>query len=266
MPSLSEILDYLHEFAPLELAEDWDNVGLLLGDERQDVERVMTCLTLTPDVAAEAMQKNVDLIITHHPILFRAVKQLTTATPEGAMILELIRSQTAVYAPHTAFDSALKGINQQWCDELNLKDIQPLRPLRDSSEDFEGLGSGRFGTLDEETSLGEFIKRLKTQRNLEAVQVVGSPERTVQRVGVACGSAAEFLADATRHGCDVFITGEARFHSCLEARQKGIAMILVGHYASERFACEHLATLIKLQFPILESEPSEAECDPLQWM
>src|SRR5262249_61993540 len=104
MPAVADVLDHLERFAPPNLAADWDNVGLLLGDRAAELRALMTCLTVTPESAAEAIESGAQLIVTHHPTLFRAVKRLTTATPEGRMLLSLARSGVAVYSPHTAFD------------------------------------------------------------------------------------------------------------------------------------------------------------------
>src|SRR5690348_10053420 len=101
MPSVASVLDYLEQFAPRRLAAEWDNVGLLLGDRAGRLQRVMTCLTVTPESAAEAVEKKAQLIVTHHPILFRPLKKLTTANPEGRMLLALIRAKVSVYSPHT---------------------------------------------------------------------------------------------------------------------------------------------------------------------
>ena len=127
MLTVSTILEYLDEFAPRELSAEWDNVGLLLGDRSAAVERVMTCLTVTPDSAAEAIQEGAQLIVTHHPILFRPVKRLTTDTPEGRMLLALARGNVAVYSPHTAFDNVKGGINDIIADRLGLVDVVALR-------------------------------------------------------------------------------------------------------------------------------------------
>src|SRR5947209_8063121 len=111
MPTVAAVLDFLEQLAPLDLAADWDNVGLLLGDRAASVERVMTCLTVTPEAAAEAIAERVQLVVTHHPILFRPVKRLTTDAADGRMLLDLVRAGVAVYSPHTAFDNATAGIN-----------------------------------------------------------------------------------------------------------------------------------------------------------
>ncbi|HEY7155958.1 MAG TPA: Nif3-like dinuclear metal center hexameric protein [Gemmataceae bacterium] len=127
MSTVATVVDYLDQFAPRDLAAEWDNVGLLLGERSVAVERVMTCLTVTPDSAAEAIEARANLIVTHHPILFRGVKRLTDATPEGRMLLGLARAGVAVYSPHTAFDNTHGGINELLARRLGLAEVAPLR-------------------------------------------------------------------------------------------------------------------------------------------
>jgi dinuclear metal center YbgI/SA1388 family protein len=127
MPTVADITAALDSFLPPELAAEWDNTGLLLGDPKADVRRVVTCLTLTPAVAEEAAAAGAQLIVTHHPILFRGVKRLTTGTTEGGAVLALARAGIAVYSPHTAFDNARGGINDRLAAKLGLTDVRPLR-------------------------------------------------------------------------------------------------------------------------------------------
>ena len=258
--TVEHISEFLESFAPLEIAEDWDNVGLLLGEPEAEVRRGMTCLTLTPDVAAEAVERQVELIVSHHPILFRPVQSITSATQEGQLLLNLIRNGVAVYSPHTAFDSARLGINQQLAESFELHDIVPLR-LDEQAE----LGSGRAGQLQESVTLRVFLDRVRRALDVPHMQFVGDLEARVSKVAVACGSAGGFLTDARRAGCDVFVTGEARFHTLLEARMCGTSMILPGHYATERPAVERLATILQQQYPELEFRASQQETDPLRW-
>lgn len=127
MHTVALIVDWLDQFAPSALAADWDNVGLLLGDRGAEVRRVLTCLTVTPESAAEAVETGTQLLITHHPVLFRAVKRLTSDTAEGRMLCELIRAGVAVYSPHTAFDNTRGGINESLAGRLGLVELTPLR-------------------------------------------------------------------------------------------------------------------------------------------
>jgi len=364
MTTVHDVCRYLQVVAPLSLAEDWDNVGLLLGDDSADVVRVITCLTLTPDVAEEAVAVGARLIVTHHPVLFKPVKRLTTGNSEGRMLLKLMRHGIAVYSPHTAYDNSATGINQQLAELLELTAIAPLRPrpvedpvklvtyvpegqldavrravwdagaglignyrecsfnIRGTGTFFgsddsnpvvgqsgrleqieeirveivcpphrvdqaiaqlreahpyeepaidvfrlkassDGSGSGRYGRLPHPMSLAELNRLIRDRLKQPHIQSVGDPSKRIESVGIACGAAAEFLRDAHRAGCQALLTGEARFHACLEARELGMAMILPGHYATERPAMETLATRLCSQFPGLIATASEKEHDPL---
>jgi dinuclear metal center YbgI/SA1388 family protein len=127
MITVAAVVEFLERLAPNDLAAEWDNVGLLLGDREAACRGVMTCLTVTPDVADEAVADGAGLIVTHHPVLFRAAKRLTTGNPEGRMLLTLVRAGVSVYSPHTAFDNTHGGINDTLARRLELKDVGPLR-------------------------------------------------------------------------------------------------------------------------------------------
>lgn len=365
MTTVRDVCDHLKSMAPLQIAEDWDNVGLLLGDNASEINAALTCLTLTTDVAAEAVQKKAGLVVTHHPVLFKPIKKITSETAEGRMLLTLLRHGIAVYSPHTAWDNASGGINQQLADLLELRDIAPLRPraaadhakivtfvpeaqlddvrralwdagagtignyhncsfnLRGTGTFFgsegtspavgtagqleqvdeirlevvcssknleralralrsahpyeepavdvfsikalpDGSGSGRFGTLKKPMRLAELKKVVSERLRQPMVQFTGDPSKTIERLAIACGAAAEFLKDAHRAGCQALLTGEARFHACLEATELGLGMILPGHYATERFSMEILAQRLAAHFPDLAVTASQVERDPVR--
>ena len=259
MSTVADVVAYLEEFAPPELAEDWDNVGLLLGHSRAPVSKILTCLTLTPDVAAEAMESAVQLVVSHHPVLFRGTKQVTDRTSEGRMLLSLIENGVAVFSPHTSFDSAAGGINQQLAESFGLTGIQPIRP----DAVVEGLGSGRVGAVSEGVKLCEFLAVVRSAVAGDYLEYSGVLDSAVSKVAVACGAAGDFLEDAVTMGCDTFVTGEARFHAALEARTVGVNLILLGHYSSERPAVERLAGVLGAEFGGIDVRPSRVECDPL---
>jgi dinuclear metal center YbgI/SA1388 family protein len=166
MPTIAEIIAALEEFASPATAAEWDNVGLLLGDPAGATDRVMTCLTITPDVVAEAVRERASLIVSHHPILFRGAKRLTTGTADGKVVLPLARAGIAVYSPHTAFDNCSGGINDILCRRLGIANAQPLRPreatrqcklvvyvpdsdLAKVSDSLFAAGAGRIGQYTE---------------------------------------------------------------------------------------------------------------------
>jgi dinuclear metal center YbgI/SA1388 family protein len=262
MTSIREIGSYLEEFAPRRLAEDWDNVGHLVGDEQRIVERAMTCLTVTPASVAEAVATGVDLIIAHHPFPFRPLKRITAATVPGKLLLDLISAGIAVYSPHTAFDSAALGINQRLAEALELVQIRPLEPLAD---DPQGLGAGRWGLLPHRVSVMQLGQRLKAFLSIDDLHIVGGLRPRVTSVAVACGSAGSLLETAHRQRCEVFVTGETSFHTCLEAEALGMSLLLPGHYPSERFAVEQLAHIVAERFPQVSVWASRRESDPVRW-
>ncbi len=264
MPTINDIAQFIEAFAPPALAESWDNVGLLVGDRAARVERVMTCLTITPASADEAIAAGAQLIVSHHPLPFKPLRQLSTDTPEGRLLWRLIGAGISIYRPHTAFDSAAAGINQHLAIGLQLLDVVPL-VVRDVPG-LPNLGSGRAGRLARPMSLVELAQRAKQFLNVDQLQVVEAAGKPIERVAVACGSAGEFLPLARQAGCQCLLTGETRFHTCLEAEATGIDLILCGHYASERFGVERLAESLVAQFPGLSIWPSRQEADPLRWI
>ncbi len=128
MTNVADLLQWVEAFAPRRLAEDWDNVGLLWGDPLAPVSRIMTCLTVTPETALEALEEGAELIVSHHPVLFRAVKQVRADHRETGMLWRLAGAQVSIISPHTAFDNTAGGINDGLAHRLGLTDVQPLRP------------------------------------------------------------------------------------------------------------------------------------------
>ena len=262
MINVGTICRFLEEFAPLRLAEDWDNVGLLVGRNDGPVKKIMTCLTVTPESAQEAIEMGCEMIVTHHPMPFRPLKRLTDGDTVGRILLSLIEKSVAVYSPHTAFDSGRMGINQQWISGLGATLIRPLVALADDPDD---LGAGRIGEFAPEIMLAELVQRTKQLLSIEHVQIVGDLRAMVGRIAVACGAAGQFLSDAKREGCQAFLVGETNFHTCLEAEALGVSLVLPGHYASERFAVETLAEVLQKQFPEANVHACQSEHDPLKW-
>ncbi|MBI1248435.1 Nif3-like dinuclear metal center hexameric protein [bacterium] len=265
---LSDVCDFLERFAPCELAESWDNVGLLIGDPEQSVQALLTCLTVTPEVVEEAIEGQVDLIVTHHPFPFRPLKRITSADTVGQMLLKLIHHGIAVYSPHTAFDSCAEGINQQLATAIGLSDIKPLVPveLTEASSSIAQVGTGRWGKLSQApTPLARIAEVAKQATSAEMVKVVGNAIDNIQTVAVGCGSAGELLSVAVEKQVDCLILGETSFHTCLAAKAQNVALVLVGHYASERFAVEKLATILADAFPGGKVWSSHQESDPIHF-
>ena len=261
MATVGEVARVLEQLAPLGLAEEWDNVGLRVGDPEWPASRVMTCLTVTAETVSEAIDEKANLIVSHHPLPFRPVKSITSETTAGRLLLQLIRHSIAVYSPHTAFDSASAGINQHLAIGLGLQEIAPLKPAASGDPD-EGLG--RCGLVGEPLTRRELAERTKQFLNVDSVRLAGREDENVSRVAIACGSGGSFLEAAIAAECDVLVTGETTFHTCLEADARGVGLILAGHFASERFALLSLADYLTDQLSSVTVWASRGERDPLR--
>lgn len=132
MLTVADVADFLNQFAPNSRAAEWDNVGLILGERTAAVEQILTCLTVTPEVVDEAIMIGVNMIVTHHPMLFRAARRITDETSEGRMLLSLMKAGIAVYSPHTSFDNCALGVNEMLARKLGLVEVTSLRPFESS--------------------------------------------------------------------------------------------------------------------------------------
>lgn len=271
---VKDIAEWMESLAPLRLSAEWDNTGLLLGDSQREVKRVMTCLTLTPESVEEAVIGSADLVISHHPLPFRPLKKITADDSTGRMLWQLASAGVSVYCPHTAWDSAANGINAQLASRLNLKKVLPLIAEKpriqsavgdsesDSHSNRETLGTGRAGDLEREHSLAEVAELISRTVPHCRPRVVDAGH-TIVRVGIVCGSGGSLIEAAVGNECDLFLTGEATFHQCLEAKGAGLSMLMIGHFASEKFAMDRLAGLCKTEFSDLEAWGSVNETDPV---
>jgi dinuclear metal center YbgI/SA1388 family protein len=262
MPTLDHVIAALEQIAPLRLAAEWDAVGLLVGGRRPQIARVMTCLSLTPDVAAEAVREQADLVVTHHPLPFRPVPRITADTATGRVLLDLIGAGIAVWSSHTAWDSAAGGINDQLAALLGLDHVAPIEP--DAIHPLAGFG--RAGTAPPGWSVAQLSRHVAERLTVPAAQVVGDADRPAGRVGIVCGSGGDSLEAARRAGCTTFLTGEIKLHQALEARAGGLAVIAVGHHASERFSMEVLARRLAEAATGLSCWASRDETDPIRWL
>lgn len=227
----SDLINELENFAPMYLAESWDNPGLIVGDTDSDIKRILVALDATDEVVDEAIAIGADLIITHHPMLFTSIKKITNQTPIGTRLIKLIKNDIAHFAMHTNLDIAFGGTNDELARISGLKDIQVLRESCEQNGQTNGLG--RIGNLEKETIFGDFARIIKMGLGLSSLRVVGDTKKIVRRVGLCTGSGFEFMEDAVKKGADVFITSDLRYHESQKALEAGICVIDATHYASE---------------------------------
>jgi len=258
-PTVREILPHLNEIAPLELAESWDNVGLLAGDPEIRVKTLMTCLSLTDSVLGEAIQRGVKLIVVHHPIPFKPIDRITTQTTTGRILWDAIGHGIAIYSPHTAWDNAPNGINRQLAQILQLGNLRPLQISSKPEFARSELGSGIVGDFASPTKLSDLWARLESAIPEIRPKCTDPEDSHVVRVGIVCGSGASLMPLALKHQCEAFVTGEATYHQSLEAQAQGVSMLLMGHFASERFAMHKLASMLQERLPSVECFASQTE-------
>lgn len=276
---LKELIDALQRIAPLGIAESWDNVGLLVGDPASSIAKVMTCLTLSDGVLEEAIDRKIGLVVSHHPIPFRPLTRITTEDPTGRILWRAMQHSIAIYSPHTAWDNAHEGINRQLAGLLHLGNLRPLVPLNRAANSQNGnsqtgkvkqgtslddpmereLGCGVIGEFAKPVRIDDLVERLGVGIRGMSVRCTDSGERLVNRIGIVCGSGGSMLSKAAGERCDLFLTGEATYHQCLEAEARGVAMLMIGHFASEAFSMRKLAELLARVFPQLDVGASESE-------
>jgi len=243
-PKLGEVIDVVDEMVPGALAEDWDNSGLQVGDRHWHVERVWVALDPLPEVIAAAGASGVDLLITHHPLIFKPLSVIDTRTMEGAAVQQALAHQVAVFSAHTNLDRTYEGVNDVLAAKIGLDDIRPL-PM-ESAQDAPGFG--RIGKLAQAVTFFELVQTLKKTMGLERVRTVGNLETVIETVVVCSGSGSSMVKAFFDTGADVFISGDLRYHEAraFEFLQK--ALIDIGHFASEHIIVESLAGRLKSLF------------------
>jgi len=231
-----DVMAAVERIAPAALAAEWDNVGLQVGRRRDPVRRVMTCLELTPPTLSEARRLKADVIVAHHPLLFKPLKALELDSPSGLLVAGLVRSGMALIAAHTNLDAAAWSTNHALAERLALEVERPLFPP--ASGEVGGLGlvarprrPVRFAT---------FIEHVRKSLNIRFVRVSGPERDRVERLALCTGAGGSLLGAAAGQA-EIFLTGEIKYHEAIEAHARGLTVIEVGHFESEVLIARPLA-------------------------
>ena len=255
--AVHHILNFLHEWAPPKTKFDYDNVGLLIGYAQQPVVRILTCLDVTEAIADEAINRNADLIVAHHPLIFKQLKQITKDSEKGRTLFKLISNDISVIAAHTNLDAAHHGVSWKLAETLGLDEITFL----DESEDFAATGMGAVGVYNEPISRDDFLSILCQRLSTDAVRYSGAPE-SVQKVAV-CGGAGVFLTgQATNIQADAFVTADIKYHNYFLDNKKFL-LVDVGHYESEIPIVDDLRAKIAEKFEDLEVFKANTNTNPM---
>ena len=287
---LKEIKSFLEGMAPLAVQESWDNSGLQIGCSDKDIHKVMVCLDLTEAVLDEAEAIGADLVISHHPLIFKGLKSISGNTYQERCVRKAILSDIAVYSAHTSLDNILGGVNHKIASLLGLSSLRWL----DSGESAEGCdekcggaaekscgegaeekcggadavarasGSGLIGELKEPVAAAEFLHTVKTIFDVKALKHSPLSSTTTIRSIALCGGAGAFLLpQAVAKGADCFISGEFHYHDYFDP---GTLLIELGHYESEQFTQDLLKESLERAFPELEIVKTSINTNPQEWL
>ena len=260
MIKVNNIIKEMELLAPTYLKEDFDNVGLMVGDKNKEVKKVLLALDCTLKVIEEAKKENVDLIITHHPLIFKRPSSITTDTLQGKKIIELIKNDISLYSSHTNLDSVENGLNDTIVSILGFDNFKILE--KNKRDDKAGLG--RIVSLNESIQLEDLISKIKKSLNINNLLVVKGKDK-VNKIAIINGSGQDFIGKAVALGADCIITGDTTYHFASDYKEMEISILDVGHFASEQITFFNVMENLKEKFKDVEFITSTVEEDPFSF-
>lgn len=245
----SEIIEKLEALSPESFAEEWDNVGLLAGRRDKEVHTIYIALDATDEVIKEAVRLGADLLLTHHPLIFKKMSRITTEDFIGRRLVELLRKDISYFAMHTNFD--VMGMADAAADYLELQDRQVLNVTYENEKTCAQEGLGRVGRLGKPMRVAELAAFVKLKFQVSNVRLYGNLEDIVEMAAVMPGSGGSFIRDGINAGADVMITGDIDHHEGIDAVAQGLTVIDAGHYGIEKLFIPYMAAFIKRELPQL---------------
>lgn len=233
----SKLIDILNDIADPSLCSEWDNPGLIAGDSGSDIKRILIALDATDEVIDEALQHRADMILTHHPLIFRGIKKVNDQDFTGRRIMRLIQNEIACFAMHTNFDITCMG--EEASDRLGLRDPSVLQFTNETQ------GFGRVGELAGSMKVFEVCELVKERFDLESVRVFGDLQAEVKRAAIMPGSGASAVDDALKAGAEVLITGDIDHHDGIDSVEKGLIIIDAGHFGLEKIFIDYMKDYIE---------------------
>lgn len=229
---LNEIIKVLEKRFPISNKEEWDNVGLMVGRRKREVKKIQLSLDVTTASLENAIKNNVDLIISHHPMIFSGVKKVNSDTILGEKILTAIENNIAIYSLHTNLDSTEGGLNDYVGEKLNLKNGKIIDEVNN-----ENFGIGRIYSLENKITFEEFVEKIKSIFLTNNLRVVKNQDEElyIKKIAIVNGSGSSYWRKAKKMGADLLITGDIKYHEALDSLEEGFCMIDIGHYETEHF-------------------------------
>lgn len=247
--TVQDVMDVLFQLAPAELKEEWDNVGLLCGRSTAQVHKAIIALDATLCVLQEAAETGCDLLITHHPILFGEIREVSSNTPTGAALLYAAEHGIACVNLHTNLDCVFGGVNDVLAQWLSLRDYQLLQPRGRDAAGRE-YGYVRHGFIPS-CSLPRFLSTVKEQLVCGSLRYADGGKE-VHHVAVGGGACADQLYAVAAAGCDTYVTADVKYHQFLDAAALGLTLIDAGHFQTENPVCEVMYRHLKQSLPSLD--------------
>lgn len=243
MTLVSDIISYMNELYPESLAEEWDNVGLLVGRKDKSVKKVLLTLDVDINVVNEAVENSVDIIISHHPVIFNPLKSITEETNEGKMFSLLIKNDISVYSAHTNLDMADGGLNDYAANLLGIN-IEGILS--------EETGLGRYGSYDKEYTLNDIVLICEKVFEEDKIRFVGDKNKKVEKVAIVTGSGMSEIDKCYEKKIDLFITGDVKYSGAREALNNNLCIIDAGHYGTEFIVVDLLYDVLIKKFSDIE--------------
>lgn len=260
--TINEVIVALERFAPLPLQESYDNAGLQCGLTEVEVSGALLCLDVTPEVVLEAVAKGCNLVVAHHPLLFRGVKCVADRNIVERTLRLAIKHDIVLYAAHTNLDNVAGGVNYEIAERLGLINPHILRPLVGRSD----AGSGVVAEWEQALSPHEALERIKRVFHADCVMHNALLDRPIQRVAICGGSGSFLCRDAEVAGADLFLTGEMGYHEFFGWDGR-LQLAVIGHYESEQYTVDLLQRILQDAFPTLRTLPTTvSRPNPIQYL
>ena len=261
MTKISDIIAYLHTIAPYELQEDYDNSGLIVGNPNTEVKGTLFCLDSTEAIVDEAIALGVNLIVAHHPIVFRGLKRFNDANYVERTVIKAIKNDIAILSIHTNLDNVIEGVNGMISDKLGLIDKEILS----FKKGYDQIGAGLISRLPQPMPILDFVKHLKTKMQLDVVKTTHWCHEHISEVAVCGGSGSFLLGAAKKAGAQVFISADFKYHEYFDA-ENDIIIIDIGHFESEKFTIDLLYSLISKKFTNFAAHYTKIITNPVKFI
>lgn len=255
---LREIIAALERLAPLRLQDEWDNSGLQVGFPEAEVSKALVCLDVTEEIVKEAVDNGCNLIVSHHPLIFKALRQVSDATYQQRCVVHALASGISIYSTHTSLDNAPGGVNHRIAGKLGLQQLRWLCP-----KEGEDAGSGLVGELPAPERDTDFLARVQDSFGVECLLHSAPDGREIRRVALCGGAGAFLMRDAVRAGADCFLSGEFHYHDYFE--NQGVLLCELGHYQSEQFTQDLLLEYLTASCPGLRVCRTALNTNPIRY-